>query len=73
MDDLCSEDGQSVCDNKIVAYSVTVAKISFLWFNVLLEQIKPYTIRRAWSPPIAEPQPTDIFGGGQKDVTCCCT
>jgi len=26
--DLCSEDGQSVCDNKIVVYSATVAKIS---------------------------------------------
>jgi len=29
MDDLCSEDGQSIYDNKIVVYSVTVAKISF--------------------------------------------
>ena len=29
MDDLCSEDGQSVCDKTIVAYSVTLAKRSF--------------------------------------------
>jgi len=30
VDELCSEDGQSIYDNKIVAYSVTVAKRSFV-------------------------------------------
>ena len=51
------------------------------WVTLILFSIEMYEWKNIfrwfrwwmWQSTWSGPQPTDIFGGGQNDVTCCCT
>ena len=56
---------------KTNGFQVCCLQVSSKIFRAVLQQRLRWRSHRIYL--VVGPQPTDIFGGGQDDVTCCCT